>query len=944
MTRADHAVDAGEAIESPPVDSSSEEEPESPDANPGENAEETHSKRPESRESEVFDADGNGSTTTDAGLSITRQSPATTTASITLDDAVSRVWSTLANVEDFQDALVDAAIEVATGRTPIEVLDVLDDAGVDALNGAYRSLIERVGRGDRSAVFDLVRETRRLGRGRSPIEDVIAAARLFELADGVTPTIEVRVVDEFRDLRASTRRDVCRLVSTLARGAEVRLVATGYLQRWLVETHRSNLPVSREDITSPGSGVLDERIETARSTLDPDGFAVDVLRTIAGETTETATYSRLYSEYERTESRVRQVVGDLVDLDLAATFDAVDGRAVELLPAGREYLDALDEEIARQRRLQDCVSDPGKLSDHSRVTPSKDGRPPTDDGCGDRPSAPADATYLSRSHHAAAVASGVDAGIALVDHPVDGRENGLERGWSYDDAGDRLVVSAEYHNPLQYWVSTARALTNWRTFRHVLDADRLDEDVFAEVPTAVLRDARCLGYLSDADTNGEDYIAALEAAREDLLDLTGKLAREEYDDRDRFRGTVTRNALGLASTLIHLLDLAGVEVVREVRLPEFSRNFDGDRTDDLVASIAKAAAIQSRYGEFAAYRQLFETRDEKREAAFSPSVDATDPVGRLAGSFVLVGDGVDALEGALVERLRSPGALHDDAPEFAVSIEVETSPSRSAFASVTRAVLDAKNIEATRDAVSIIEAFTSTAYDAATALNALGSEEFPREVRVDELRYALATLPSERLFPEASPTVSKLVSSLLDIERPVSKGDLADLAGVSSRSVRTHLDRLVAFDVVREVDGGYRLALSTSDERHVDVLPWYSRPNTDRDDHRDATEKGVVASIAFDYDLDAGDAVLDALGSIETLQTPPEVRREILDIWPWSRPLLGAARAFASEELDHRDGDRRTVAFGASITQIPITSTSSPPSSLAVESGQVDTTEKISGR
>jgi len=41
----------------------------------------------------------------DAGLSLTRQAPAAATASIVLDDAASRVWNDLADVEAFQDAL-----------------------------------------------------------------------------------------------------------------------------------------------------------------------------------------------------------------------------------------------------------------------------------------------------------------------------------------------------------------------------------------------------------------------------------------------------------------------------------------------------------------------------------------------------------------------------------------------------------------------------------------------------------------------------------------------------------------------------------------------------------------------------------------------------------------------------------------------------------------------
>jgi hypothetical protein len=878
---------------------------------------------------------------TAVGLSLTRQAPAAPVASITLDDTPSRVWADLANSEAFQAALVDAVRDVARGRTTTDLLDVLKEADADALHGAYAALIVRVGRGDRDAMFDLLRETRRLGTGRSSLEDILSAARLFDLAEDITPTLEIRIGDAFRNLRASTRRDACALVATLARGCDCRLVATGLTQRWLVESHRADLPVSREDSTSPtGTPPVGERVEAALATLDVDSLAVTVLRALEDQAAHTLAYSACYATFEHSDSRIRQVVGQLVDLECADTFQGVDGRMVELTSVGEAVCSRLDSLYGRQANLAaewtngapgkpseteqssnpdaalDCVSDPGNRSEQGRVNPYAHEPPPPDSSLSARLSAPADAYYLSRSAHAAAAASAVDSGVSLIDYPIEGHDNGLERGWSYDAAADQLVISVEYHNPLQYWVSVARALANWRTFHHVLDADRLDAAVFDEIPDAVLRDARCLGWLKDENATGEDYIDALEDAREDLLELTRKLAREEYDDRDQFRSAITRDALGLASTLVHLLDVVGVDVVREVRLPEFSRNFDADRRADLVQSIAKGAAIQSRYEHFAAYRQLFEDRGEKRQAAFSPEVDAADPIGKLIGSFVLVGPGVDALKDALTDRLRSPGPLHEDAPEFAVSIDVTTSPGRPAFAAVTRSLLDAKQIDATRDAVSVVEAFTATPYDAATALAALGTEDTPREARIDEIRYALGTLPANRILPDAAPTVSKVVHALLTTERAVSKADLADLADVSTRSLRTHLDRLVAFDIVREAVGGYRLALSTSEERYGDdVLPWYATPNRHREDYRDATEKGMLAEVCFEYGFDGSDAVLETTYGFATLQLPPDVRRDVLAVWPWGGPLLDVVRAFAAEELDHRRPASRVITFGAAIEQ-----------------------------
>lgn len=59
-----------------------------------------------------------------------------------------------------------------------------------------------------------------------------------------------------------------------------------------------------------------------------------------------------------------------------------------------------------------------------------------------------------------------------------------------------------------------------------------------------------------------------------------------------------------------------------------------------------------------------------------------------------------------------------------------------------------------------------------------------------DLRYGLSTLSAPRILPDLPPSVRKSVSALLHVDRPVSQTERADLADVSTRSIRNHRDLL----------------------------------------------------------------------------------------------------------------------------------------------------------
>ncbi|MDG5821448.1 hypothetical protein [Natronococcus sp. A-GB7] len=566
-----------------------------------------------------------------------------------------------------------------------------------------------------------------------------------------------------------------------------------------------------------------------------------------------------------------------------------------MLEAGRQLLATLDAQVGRQQELTEAVSDTGTTGQQCRVTPRTRG----EGGDSSTDNNPYRTAYLDRPSHAGAVGCGEAGDIALVDAPFEGQADAPDhtRYVSFDGDREEAVVAVRASGPLQYVVSLATALASPRLVNRVLTDSRLES---LEDPPAILRDARCIGGLSD------EALADPETLREtfiewgtELEDLTAKLSAGEYEARDRFRGSIMRSAHGLAGSIIHLFDALEIDVTRELRVPA---GLDTNSLKELATSISISAAIQSKYGAFACYRQLFEAREEKRQSALSPTVDADDPLGTLIGSLVVRGNDVHRLRPKLEQSLETPAALAEDAPEFAVRVSLST-VDRTAYAAAVTRILQAKNLRLTREIVSLLHALAGSPYAAARALQQLGAEDDRRELRPDELRYALGTLEPAQLLSDLPPTVGRIVHTLLTAERRLSQCELADRADLSTRTVRNYRNRLEALDLIRVDENGYRLALSfqIATERRDSVVPAVLEENQTLLDAADALLETILTPDRY------GDPD-DPLGS--ALFWPPDPER-LLD-HPTTGPWMRLAAALTATELTK---DSQTVQIGPMLEQ-----------------------------
>lgn len=842
---------------------------------------------------------------------------------------------------DLPAQFVTAVRMLAAGRTHEEFYTTLKEIGVDdALHEVFPRICTWLTEAtDRDEFWTALDTVRKLGSGRplglpTRLDDIQAVLSILEAAN-ITPQIVLQLPEDFRETKASQRREWCDFLADLAEVCDIRLIVTGLQHEWLAETHRDQLPGVSDRRNSRLTGAtLSERVERARDHLSHDDREVAVLRALADASGESLTYSELTAQFEVSGSRVRQCISTLArsetGLGLLETFDTVAGKQAKLLDAGREYLDWLDSEIGRQQEVSAFVNSTSTSSDDSRVTPGAhveagEGGPaeaaPEDAQPSDRIRLPHhhEVRYLNAEEMARMGAAPPEGGFSVTNYPIEPQDDRGEAGWGYDEKADRLYITSEATGVLQHWVCHARALANWRTWEHILTEDRLEESNLDELVSSfkeMLRGSRCLGYLPDDVQDATEYADALQDALHELLEMTRDWANDNYEDEKRFRSAIIRESIGLVGTMEHVLDLAGVDVVREMRLPNFTRDFDAGRQQELLKTLATATAVLSKYNHSTAYRQLFEDRDDHRKWAIEPTVDAADPFGEMLGAWSIVGDFGDQAEefaSALRTRLQNPKELHEDAPEFAVGIPVRHDVCREQFRSVLSAFRQHKGLIPTPEAVSLLHGLARTPYDAAEAVSQLAPEESQRHIRIAEVRYALQQLDPNRLlrgYSGHTTTPRKLLAALLEADAPLSKTALDEAAGVSADSRGEHLPDLVTAGLVVETDSGYRLQLAfdTEDERYTDRMPAYVRG---AGGHPSLHKAAKSIKLAYEHYVENEGVEWRRCRALTGLRHP-EVWVEDLLVALWG---LTSSETYRDRALEVTGGHERTAIFGQTPNQ-----------------------------
>jgi len=694
--------------------------------------------------------------------------------------------------------------------------------------------------------FRLLQTTRQLGMatdyGQSTLDDVFdGPVAILDAADVATPTVSVDCNDFF-DLKSNQRRALLEFLAGLSPGVDVRIIASHGTQRKLLARHRDDLPASVIDAAESGlqtpRGVATrtaKRRGRARELLadrgedHPDWRRLQV---VAQEPQERCSYDALevhvLTAFD-TRDALRQFVRRMSDDDLLEAYGPRDDRHVRLLPLGyvvldeHPDLDAGDHSCAggagrtdesSQPSSTEADADPTTVSDppnnrgstvDSQSAPTGRSRPHdreggqvTQGGAGGGSSNAPTGGFLEGWEHDVAATAADDGEIALIKRSADPPDDARTGDWSYLPQRDEVVVSVQPSG----WVGLTltrlcQTCLSKPAFQQVLTEDRLAGgpdrsglDALSVDNPYVLRKGACFGYLKNADANAADFLRRLEQERNALGELADSVTPLQEASTDEQR-ELAQKAHGLLGVATRLYDMLGVDVSRVLQVPNWVIE-DPDRRGHLVRMIAKQTAISARHGVYSAHRVLFEADDEKREDLLgAPSVDVADPVGDVCGSWVLVGDLVERL----CDKLQDLGqnlVLQDDEENFApflLDVDVVDGIRRSVYAAALSRQARLRDLQTTRQTVSILRAFTSDPFAATRGLSRLQGDNNDRDLDHFEVRKALSFCKPGELVPDIGPrSVSKAVQTLFDAEEALSTSDLADAIDVDTQTLSNNED------------------------------------------------------------------------------------------------------------------------------------------------------------
>lgn len=283
-------------------------------------------------------------------------------------------------------------------------------------------------------------------------------------------------------------------------------------------------------------------------------------------------------------------------------------------------------------------------------------------------------------------------------------------------------------------------------------------------------------------------------ARRDLLAKTTDLYESDGSIDEEVVSDLLSEAHGLMGVALRLYDLLGIDEVREIQFPDGIP--DEQHQQHLREFIATATSIGSRYGAYSGFRVLHEGRIPKREDLISqPNVDVSDPDGTLLGSWVFTAEDASELRSVLSQ---SPEllSLQEEGEKFApfrLAGEIVDGNRRTAVAETVTRLLSFKNgLNPDRQAISVLAALTSDVVAAGEAITALGGEDEPRKLDMQDIQYGVSQLSWVQILPDVGGNVvSKVVHALIDAQTPISTANVADRAGCSTRGMASETNERV---------------------------------------------------------------------------------------------------------------------------------------------------------
>lgn len=436
--------------------------------------------------------------------------------------------------------------------------------------------------------------------------------------------------------------------------------------------------------------------------------------------------------------------------------------------------------------------------------------------------------------------------ISLVDDRLERFEDGRVGYLSAFD--DEVLTVVQWGGPLATLgrlvgillsdLAVNKILTQSRLGR---EFDELDDSDKAAIED-VLRWGHQVGWLGESETTYHGWRKRFLKLKRLLLEELGELSGTT--DRKADREQLFRDLHGLLGSVTQLYYAAGLDVVVNLRVPDFNTlQADDQRYRDFLDFFKYTIPKNTVYDIHSGNRMLLEDRPEKLKRRLSYEIDDTDRSTELTADWIISGPTASDLRSDLEDELNNlqhevRDAVRDGVEDAAVmEFPIRVANSYANIKRLITALSRKKGKEIAgefdrsehHDIEQLTRVFMSALsdssrphranpHDVVVALMAIASSQQPSldYLTISDIEYGLSQLHPERVFPDIAPSATKLLQTLLRSDGPLGRSELLEEAGVSASSYDRHIDTLRALElVVQEEQDGYPV-------NSASLVPWWT--------------------------------------------------------------------------------------------------------------------------